>query len=180
MLSITSKPLQAKQLIRSTTSTFCIGWEMRYDKNGCSVGQVVIGSFITKTWCPSSCITSHAEFFCKTLNHPSDSAPLQPRFGTLQLLAFPKTTITFEREEISDCRWDSGKYTGAADGEWENCVRCQGAYFEGDWETLSCVQCFLYLVSSSINVSNFHITCLDVFWICLLYTSDAADEHRDV
>ena len=41
--------------------------------------------------------------------------------------------ITFEREEISDCWWDSGKYDGAADGDWENCVRSQGAYFEGDW-----------------------------------------------
>ena len=41
-----------------------------------------------------SCIMSRAEFF--------DSAPLQPRFGVLQLLAFPKTKIAFEREEISD------------------------------------------------------------------------------
>ena len=44
---------------------------------------------------------SHAEFFCETSNHPGDSAPLQPRFSTLQCLAFPKTKITFEREEIS-------------------------------------------------------------------------------
>ena len=29
---------------------------------------------------------------------------IQPRFGTLRLLAFPKTKITFEREEISDHR----------------------------------------------------------------------------
>ena len=29
---------------------------------------------------------------------------------------------------------------------------------------LSCVQCFLYLVSSSINVSIFHSTWLDTFW----------------
>ena len=49
-----------------------------------------------------SCITSHADFFGKTSNHPGDSALLQPRSGTLQLLAFPKTKITFEREEISD------------------------------------------------------------------------------
>ena len=41
--------------------------------------------------------------FGETLNHPGDSAPLKPTFGTLQLLAFPKTKITFEREEISDC-----------------------------------------------------------------------------
>ena len=80
----------------------------------------------------------------------------QHRFGTLWLLAFPKTKITFERKEISDCQWDSGKYNGEADGDWENC--------EGDSASLSYVQCFLYLVSSSINVSIFHITWLDTFW----------------
>ena len=53
-----------------------------------------------------SCITSHDG---KTSNQPGDSAPLQPRFGALRLLAFPKTIRTFEREEISDHRWDSGK-----------------------------------------------------------------------
>ena len=37
-----------------------------------------------------SCITSQAEFFGETSNHPGDSAPLQPRFGALQLLAFPR------------------------------------------------------------------------------------------
>ena len=79
-----------------------------------------------------SCITSPAEFFGKTSNHPGDSAPLQPRFCSLRLLAFPKTKITFEREEILDHWWDSGKYDWAADGDWENCVRSQGAYFEGD------------------------------------------------
>ena len=34
-------------------------------------------------------ITSHA-VFCETPNHSHDSAPLQPRFGALRLLAFPK------------------------------------------------------------------------------------------
>ncbi len=42
------------------------------------------------------------QFFGKTSNHPSDSAPIQPRFDTLQLLAFPNAKITLEREEISD------------------------------------------------------------------------------
>ena len=37
-----------------------------------------------------SCITSHAEVFGETSNHPGDSAPLQPRFGALWLLAFLK------------------------------------------------------------------------------------------
>ena len=92
-----------------------------------------------------SCITSHAEYFGETSNHPGDSAPLQPRFGALKFLPFPKTKITFEREENSDCQWDSGKYDRAADGDWENCVRSQGAYFEGDWGII--VLCTMFLVS---------------------------------
>ena len=35
---------------------------------------------------------------------------------------------------------------------------------KGTEASLSHVQCFLYLVSSSINVSVFHITWLDTFW----------------
>ena len=59
--------------------------------------------------------------------------------------AFPKTEITFEREEIADHQWDSGKYNGTADGNRENRVRSQGAYFEGDWGTI--VLCTMFLVS---------------------------------
>ena len=60
-----------------------------------------------------SCIMSCAEFFCEISNHPGDSAPREPRFGTLRFLAFAKTKITSEREEISYCQWDSGKYERA-------------------------------------------------------------------
>ena len=75
-----------------------------------------------------ACITPCADFFGGTSSHPGDSAPLQPRFGVLWLLAFPKTKINVEMEEISDSWWDSGKYDGAADGDWENCVRSHSAY----------------------------------------------------
>ena len=44
------------------------------------------------------------EFFGETSNHPGNSGPLRPRVGTLQLQAFLKTIITFEREEISEHR----------------------------------------------------------------------------
>ena len=114
-----------------------------------------------------SCIASCAEFLGETSNHPGDLAPLQPRFGPLWLLAFPKTKITFEREETSDHQWHSGKYDRAADDDWENCVRSQGAYFEGVWGMT--VLCTMFFVSSSINVSIFHITCLDTFWTDLVY-----------
>ena len=73
-----------------------------------------------------------------------------PDMAPWQLLAFAKTRITFEREEISNHWWDSGKYDGAAVGEWEKCVRSQGAYFEGDWGII--VLCTMFLVSSSINI----------------------------
>ena len=125
----------------------------------------MIGSFSQQ--CAHSCLTSCAVFLGKTLNHPADSVPLQPRFGTLWLLAFPETKVTFEREEISDNQWDSGKYCGAADGDWENCVRSQGAYFEGDWSII--VLCTVFLVSS-INVSIFHVAWLDTFCVDPNYT----------
>ena len=95
--------------------------------------------------CAHSCTTSRAEIFGKISNHPGDSALLQPRFGTLWLLAFPKTKITFKREEILDHWWGSGKYDGETDGDWENCVRSQGVYFEGDWGVI--VVCTVFLVS---------------------------------
>ena len=71
--------------------------------------------------------------FWWNIKSPRWLSPRKPRFSTLQLLAFPRTKITFEREEFSDHRWASGKYNGVADGDWESCVRSQGAYFEGDW-----------------------------------------------
>jgi hypothetical protein len=39
-------------------------------------------------------------FFWQNIHHPGLSATLQPRFGSLRLLAFPKAKITVEREEI--------------------------------------------------------------------------------
>ena len=126
-----------------------------------------------------SCVTSHAEFFGETSNHPGDSAPLQLRFGARQLLAFPQTAITFEREEISDHWWNLGKYDRAADGDWENCVRSQGAYFKGTEVSLSYGQCFLYLVSSSINVSMFHTIWLDTFWTDL-YKNQTSPQLKNV
>ena len=98
-------------------------------------------------------VSAHAsylvQFSGKTSNHPGNSVPLQPKFGAVQHLVFPQTKITFEKEEISGHLWDSGKYDGAADGDWENCVRSQGAYFEGDWGII--VFCTMFLVSCVFN-----------------------------
>ena len=149
---------------------FCIKlpWKLQMIQKATAMGNWWLAASLWQ--CPISCVISCTEFFGKTSNHPGDSVPSEPTFGSLWLLTFPKTKITFDREEISLCQWDSGKYDGTADGDWENCVRSQCAYFEGAEVSLSYVQCFLYLVSSSINVSIFHTAWLDTFWT-ELYTS---------
>ena len=96
--------------------------------------------------------------FGETSNHPGDSVPQQSRYGALWLLAFLKTKITFEREEILDLRWDSEKYHRAAD--WRTVWGPKVPTLKGTL-SLSYVQCFLYLVSSSIKVSIFHTMWLD-------------------
>ena len=71
------------------------------DSEGCSYRQLVMGSFIMTM----RLLMHHVS--CRVFWWNMQSArwlsPLQPRFGALQLLAFPKALITFEREEVSDC-----------------------------------------------------------------------------
>ena len=103
---------------------------MQYNENSHSYGQLVIGSLIT-TMHP---LMHHVS--CSFLAKHQITQVTQPRYSPdlvpCDFWLFPKLKITFEREEISDPRGDSGKYDGAADGGWENYVRSQGAYFEGD------------------------------------------------
>ena len=103
-----------------------------------------------------SCIASLTGFCQNIESHKTSN---HTRSATLRLLGFPKTKITSEKEGISDGQWDSGKYNGAADGHRENYVRSQGAYIEEDQGII--VLCTMFLVSSPINVSIFHITWLD-------------------
>jgi len=53
--------------------------------------------------CACPFYSSRAGFYGKSSHHPGLSAPLQPRFGSLRLLAFPRTKIASECEEICDC-----------------------------------------------------------------------------
>ena len=87
--------------------------------------QLVIGSFVMPA-CPLMQHVSCRVFLVKYQITKVTQPSLQPRFGTQRLLAFPQTKTTFERKEISYCQRDSGKYSGAADGDWENCevTRC--------------------------------------------------------
>ena len=111
-------------------------------------------------------IPAHAEIFGKTSNHPGDSAPLQPRFGALQLLDFPrklKSSLKWKRFQTVDEIQENTmvkKLMAIGRTVWGPKVPT----LKRTEASLSYVECFLYLVSSSINVSIFHITWLDTFW----------------
>jgi len=77
--------------------------------------------------CACTFYSSCAGFFGKSSHHPGLSAPLQPRFGSLRFLAFPKAKITAEREEICELRgWHCSQAQSTAShcrltspmGEW--------------------------------------------------------------
>ena len=59
------------------------------------------GANLHQCACPfcSTC----AGFFGKASHHPALSALLQPTFGSLRLLAFPRAKIAVESEEICEC-----------------------------------------------------------------------------
>ena len=119
--------------------------------------------------CICSCIRSHAEFFGETSNHPGDSAPL-PRFGALWHLTFPKTKITFERKEISDCWWDSENMMGQLMAIGRTAWGPKVPTLKRTDASLSYVQCIWHLISSLINVFIFHSAWLDTFWTDLIHT----------
>ena len=126
---------------------FCPSSKTRHPSSLLMQRATAIGNWwlAASSWqCPHSCTTSWCRVFWQNIK--SHSACIQPRFGALQLLVFPKTKITFEREEISDHLWDSGKYDGAVDGDWENWVRFPRLTLKGTEASLSYVQCFLYLL----------------------------------
>ena len=163
-LPITSTPLWAKQLIRSSTSVFFVSWEMQYDENGHKYRQLVIGSFIMGThplmyyvWC---------RVFWETSNHPGDSALHNPDLVSCNFWFFPKLWVKSPLKRkgfqtIDDIQENmSGQLMAIPTKDFAECFEqwkrpCMPA-LQATKVSLSYVQCSLYLVSS-INVSIFHI-----------------------
>ena len=119
--------------------------------------------------CACSCIMSCVQVFVKTSSHPGDSVPSQPRFGALCLLAFPKTKITLKRKKFQTIDENQENTMGQLMVMGRTVWDPKVPTLKGTEASLSSVQCFLYLVFSSINVSIFHIPCLDTFWLDLIY-----------
>ena len=156
---------------------------MRYDKNSCSYGQQVIGSFTMTTYLFIHHISCRV--FGKTSNHPGDSAPFTAQIWSPETSGSSKTKITFEREEISDPLWDSRKYDGATYG-YSNKGFCRVFWTVEEilrelcevprwllWRGLRhhCPVHNIFCIFPSRNVSSFHITWLDTFWteLCLVF-----------
>jgi len=78
-------------------------------------------------------------FFGKTSHHPGLSAPLQPRFGSLRFLAFPKAKIAIEREEICECdshpahKLTEQRLTANWLAPWENDYSHMCSKVSSDW-----------------------------------------------
>ena len=116
-----------------------------------------------------SCIASRAECFGETANHPGDSAPYSPDLAPWHFWLFPKlkSPLKGKRFQTTDEIQENtmGQLMATGRTVWGPKVPT----LKGTEAWLSYVQCFLYLVSSSINVSIFHSTWLDAFWPDLTY-----------
>ena len=55
--------------------------------------------------------------FCQNIKSSRWLRPCKAHIWCCMTSGFSKTKITFEKKEIPDHRWDSGKYDGAADGD---------------------------------------------------------------
>jgi len=78
-------------------------------------------------------------FLDKASHHPGLSAPLQPRFGSLRLLAFPKDKIAVEREEICECdrhtvhKLSQRRLTADLRAPWESDYSRKHSKDSSDW-----------------------------------------------
>ena len=89
---------------------------------------------------------------------------LQPRFGALQLLLFQKLKSPLKGKRFQTIHEIQENTMGQLMATRRTVWGLKVLILEGTEVSWSYVQCFLYLVCSSINVSVFHRTWLDTFW----------------
>ena len=122
------------------------------------------------SWQPThSCITSCAEFFGKISNHPGHSDPLSPDLASSDFCLFPKLKSPLKGKRFQTIDEIQENTTGQLMAIGRTVWGPKVPTLKGTEVSLSYVQCLLYLVSSSINVSIFHITWLDSFWADLVH-----------
>ena len=99
------------------------------DSEDCSYGRLVIDSFIVTTSLMHYVL---CRVYGKISNHPDDSAPTTAQIWRPVISGFPLLKSPLKGKKLQTIDEIQEKTMGAADGDWENCVRSQGAYFGGD------------------------------------------------
>ena len=77
---------------------------------------------------------------------------------------FPKLVSPLKRKKFQAIHEIQENMTGQLTANGRTVWGPKVPTLKGTEASLSYIQCFLYLVSSSINVSIFHITWMDTFW----------------
>ena len=108
------------------------------------------------------------QFFGKTSNNLGDSAPLQP----CDFCLFPKLKSPLKGKRFHTVDNIQENATGQLMETGRTLWGPKVPTLKGTEVSLSYIQCFLYLVSSSINVSIFHIALLEAFWTNLVHKKD--------
>ena len=109
---------------------------------------------LTHSW-----ITSHVEFLVK---HQITQVT-QPHYSW-DFWLFPKLKSPLKGKRFQTIDEIQENTTGQLMAIGRTVWGPKVTTLKGTEASLSYVQCFLYLVSSAINVSIFHITWLDTFW----------------
>ena len=108
-------------------------------------------------------------FLGETSNHPDVSAPYSPDLAPCDFWLFPilKSPLKGKRIQTIDEIEENtrGQLMTIGGTVWGP----QVPTLKGTKMSLTCVEYFLYFVSSSINVSSFHVMWLDTFWTSLVY-----------
>ena len=116
---------------------------------------------------------THASHLMQVLgeasNHPGDSAPYSPDLAPSNFWLFPKLKSPLKRKRFQTVGKIQENTTEQLMVIGRPVSGPKVPTLKGTEASLSCVQWFLYLVSS-INVSVFHITWLDTSWTDLMRT----------
>ena len=108
-----------------------------------------------------SCIMSCTDIFGETSNHPGDSAPYSPDLAPCNVWLFPKLKAPLKEKRFKTIDEIQENTTGQLMVIGRTVWGLKVPTLKGTEASLSCVQCFLYLVSSSVNVTILHITWLN-------------------
>ena len=154
----------------------CLNFRIKLEYSSMETVQMIQKAPAMDNWwlaassqeCSPSCITSCAEFFGKTPNHPSDSDPYSTDLVPCDLQLFPKLKSLLKGKRFQTVEKIQKNTMGQLMAIGRTVCDPKVPTLKGTEASLSYAQCFLYLVSSAVNIYIFHITQLDTFWTELI------------